>query len=190
MARVAVFCGSKMGARAVYRETAEAMARELARRKVGLVYGGGNVGLMGVMADEMIKAKGEVIGVIPGFMVEHEVAHRGVTRLEVVSTMHERKARLAELADVFLALPGGYGTLDELFEIITWAQLQLHRKPIGLLNVEGYFDPLVAWVERAVAEGFISVRYRGLFEVDTEGARLIETLLCGMVPQGVDTQYV
>src|SRR5215472_18943113 len=131
------------------------MGRLLAGRGYGLVYGGGHVGLMGVIADAVLASGGEVIGVIPESMVARELAHTGVTRLDVVAGMHERKARMAALADAFIALPGGYGTFEELFEVITWAQIGLHRKPIGLLNVAGYFDALKALVDQAITEGFI-----------------------------------
>jgi uncharacterized protein (TIGR00730 family) len=127
------------------------------------VYGGGSIGLMGAVADAVLAAGGEVHGVIPDSLVGQEVAHSGLTRLHVVRSMHERKALMAEMADAFVALPGGYGTLDELFEAITWAQLGIHRKPIGLLDVEGYFASLLAFVDRAVEDGFIRAQYRGLF---------------------------
>jgi uncharacterized protein (TIGR00730 family) len=127
-----------------------------------VVYGGGRVGLMGVLADAALAAGAEVIGVLPKFMTREELSHPGLTRLEVVDSMHQRKARMAALADAFLALPGGFGTLDELFEIVTWAQLGLHDKPVGLLNVRDYFSPLLEWVGRAIAEGFIAEKYRDL----------------------------
>jgi uncharacterized protein (TIGR00730 family) len=143
---------------------------------MGLVYGGGSVGLMGVVADAALAGGGEVIGVIPESLAAKEVAHRGLTRLHVVGSMHERKALMAELADGFVALPGGYGTLDELFEAITWGQLGIHRKPIGLLDVEGYFGPLVALVEGAVGAGFIRPQYRGLFAVSPSVDGLLAAL--------------
>src|ERR1043165_174167 len=143
--RVCVFCGSSPGARPEYRQAAEAMGRLLASRRIGLVYGGGNVGLMGLLADAALSAGGEVIGVIPRHLDAREVAHRGLPDLRVVASMHERKALMADLSDAFIALPGGLGTLEEMFEILTWAQLGLHRKPCGLLNVLGYFDRLLSF---------------------------------------------
>ncbi len=162
MRRVCVFCGSAGGRRPDFHEAARRVGRELAARRIGLVFGGGHVGLMGILADAVLEAGGEAVGVIPQALVERELAHGGLTRTHVVATMHERKALMADLADGFLALPGGFGTLDELFEILTWAQLGLHAKPVGLLNTAGYFDPLLAWLGRAVAEGFLSAEHRGL----------------------------
>lgn len=156
-----------MGTRPVYAEIARAAGRTLAASGLGLVYGGGHVGLMGIVADAALAGGGEVIGVIPRQLVDAELAHQGLTELVVVESMHERKARMAELADAFIALPGGFGTLDELFEILTWAQLGLHGKPCGLLDVDGYFAPLVAWADGAVAAGFVRPRHRGLLMVDT-----------------------
>jgi uncharacterized protein (TIGR00730 family) len=190
MKRVAVFCGSKVGNAPVYRETAVVVARALAARGAGLVYGGGKVGLMGVLADAALAAGTQVIGVIPNFMVSAEIAHPGLTRLDVVTSMHERKARMAELANAFLALPGGYGTLDELFEIVTWAQLGLHDKPIGLLNVNGYFGPLVAWIEHAIQEGFISKKYRKLLIDQSKLEELLDELLHSESDQTTDTRFV
>ncbi len=143
MRRVCVFCGSQTGDHPIYADAARQMGKLLAQRHLGLVYGGGNVGLMGVLADAALQAGGEVIGVIPGGLAERELAHAGLTELHVVPSMHARKVLMAEKADVFVALPGGYGTADELFEILTWRQLGLHAKPIGLLNVAGFFDPPV-----------------------------------------------
>src|SRR5436309_4231437 len=134
----------------------------MALRGIGLVYGGGHIGLMGILADAVLAAGGEAIGVIPQNMIDKELAHGKLTKLHVVSTMHQRKALMADLADGFAALPGGFGTADELFEILTWAQLGLHAKPVGLLNVAGYFDPLLAWVEQGVREGFLRPEHRGL----------------------------
>jgi uncharacterized protein (TIGR00730 family) len=165
MRRLCVFCGSKVGNNPVYAESARALGTALARRGIGLVYGGGHIGLMGTAADAALAAGGEVIGVIPQGMVEQELAHRQLTELRVVRTMHERKALMAELSDAFVALPGGYGTLDETFEILTWAQLGLHAKPVGMWNVAGFFDPLLAWVGQAVRDGFVSERNRGLLRV-------------------------
>jgi uncharacterized protein (TIGR00730 family) len=165
MRRLCVFCGSKVGHNPVYAESARRLGAALAGRGVGLVYGAGHVGLMGVLADAALAAGGEVIGVIPRGLVDRELAHRQLTTLHVVNTMHQRKALMADLSDAFVALPGGYGTLDELFEILTWAQLGLHAKPVGMWNVGGFFDPLLEWVEQAVREGFISPQYHGLLRV-------------------------
>lgn len=182
--RIAVFCGSKLGQSSASRVAAERCGRALAERGVGLVFGGGHIGLMGVVADAAIAAGGETIGVIPQSMVESELAHTGLTRLEVVDTMHQRKARMAELADAFLALPGGYGTLDELFEILTWAQLRLHAKPIGLCNVAGYFDPLLGWVQKALDEGFLAGKHRRLLLTAGDPVELIDLLLAAATACG------
>src|SRR5947207_1854347 len=144
MRRVCVFCGSSTGARRVYADAARTLAATLVRRGLGLVYGGGSIGLMGVLADAVLAAGGEVTGVIPRALATKEIAHRSLPDLRVVETMHERKATMAALADGFVALPGGFGTLEELLEVVTWTQLGLHAKPAGLLNVEGYFEPLAA----------------------------------------------
>src|SRR5688500_12745837 len=140
--RVCVFCGASKGGRTAYAEAAQAFGEALARRKIGLVFGGGSVGLMGVLADAVLAAGGEAIGVIPEALVARELAHGGVTTLHVTTGMHERKAKMAELSDAFVALPGGFGTFEELFEVVTWGQLGFHQKPVGLLDVEGYFGPL------------------------------------------------
>ncbi len=161
MQRVCVFCGSRTGVRPTYVESARAMGRALARKGIGLVYGGGSIGLMGAMADAALAAGGEVVGVIPGALDAREVGHHGLTRLEVVPSMHARKARMAELADAFVALPGGIGTLEELAEILTWAALGMHAKPIGLLDVDGYFDRLLAFLAHAEGEGFLGPEQRG-----------------------------
>lgn len=155
LSRVAVFCGSKLGARPEYAEAAAALGAELAARGIGLVYGGGSVGLMGAIASATLAAGGEVIGVIPRKLLELEVGHSACTELVVVEDMHERKAKMAARADAFIAMPGGYGTLDESFEALTWTQLRYHAKPLGLLNVAGYFDLLIQFLERSVAEGFL-----------------------------------
>ncbi len=165
MSRVCVFCGSKTGKRSLYAQEAARLGRGLAGRGHDLVYGGGATGLMGVVADSILAAGGQAIGVIPRSMATREVAHPKLTRMHVVGTMHERKALMAELSDAFVALPGGYGTFEELLEMITWAQLGIHRKPVGLLNAGGYFDPLVAMFDRAVREGFVRPRYRSLCRV-------------------------
>ncbi|HQR07501.1 MAG TPA: TIGR00730 family Rossman fold protein [Gemmatales bacterium] len=171
--KIALYCGARKGNDPIYVELAHSVARTLAQRGIGIVYGGGNIGLMGVIAEAAIQAGGEIIGVIPGSMVEEELAHHGITRLEIVNTMHQRKARIEELSDAFIALPGGYGTLDELFEIITWRQLKLHHKPIGLLNHQGFYDSLVAFVDHACKEGFVPGKNRELLIVAND----LETLL-------------
>lgn len=174
--RICVYCGARTGRRGGDVETARAMGREIAGRGLGLVFGGGHVGLMGALSDAALAAGGEVVGIIPEQLVTAELAHRGLTRLEVVQSMHERKARMAELADAFIALPGGFGTLDELFEILTWAQLGLHGKPCGLLDVDDFFAPLLAWMDGAVQAGFVPAHHRDMLRVDTDCARLLDRL--------------
>ncbi len=153
--RVCVFCGSSSGIRPSYTSAAKSVGRCLAANGISIVYGGGRTGLMGTLADAAIEAGGEVIGIIPRHLRQREVAHEGLTELRVVGSMHERKAMMAELADAFLALPGGFGTFEEFCEIITWTQLGLHRKPCGILNVDGYYDHLLALFDHAVAEQFL-----------------------------------
>lgn len=161
-----VFCGSNPGVRPGYAETARALGGALVARGLGLVFGGGKVGLMGTIADAVLAAGGQVTGVIPQGLAVREVAHQGLTQLEVVDSMHARKQRMAELSDGFIALPGGLGTFEEFFEVTTWAQLGIHRKPCGLLNVDGYFDPLLAMLDRGVDEGFVKAQHRALVLVD------------------------
>lgn len=179
MSRVCVFCGSKKGKRSLYAEEAARLGRRLAGRGHDLVYGGGATGLMGVVADSILEAGGQAIGVIPRSMATKEVAHPGLTRLHVVGTMHERKALMAELSDAFVALPGGYGTFEELLEMVTWAQLRIHRKPVGLLNAGGYFDPMVEMFNRAVQEGFVRHKYRSLCRVGAGVDELLSKLESG-----------
>jgi len=162
---ICLFCGSNKGTRAVYEQAAVELGRTLAQRDIALVYGGGNVGLMGAAADAALAAGGRVIGVIPGFLREKELAHQGLTELHVTQTMHERKALMEDLSGGFVALPGGFGTYDELFEMLTWGQLSVHSKPIGLLNVDGFFDPLLAMIRHSVAEGFVAEGNLQLFVV-------------------------
>jgi uncharacterized protein (TIGR00730 family) len=176
MKRVCVFCGSSVGARVVYAETAKQLGRLLASKGVGLVYGGGNVGLMGVIADAVLEAGGEVIGVIPRALADREIAHSGLTTLHVVDSMHTRKAMMAELADAFIAMPGGVGTFEEFFEAVTWTQLGLHRKPCGLLNVAGFYTPLEQFIDQAVTERFIRPVHRTAIVVDDNPDRLLERL--------------
>ena len=176
MKRVCVFCGSSVGNKTEYSDFAVALGQLLAAKQIGLVYGGGNVGLMGVIADAAIAAGGEVIGVIPQALKDREIAHTGVRDLRVVDSMHTRKALMADLSDAFIAMPGGVGTFEEFFEAITWTQLGLHRKPCGLLNVGGFYTPLVAFIDQAVSEGFIKPIHRSMIVVDDNPERLVNTL--------------
>jgi uncharacterized protein (TIGR00730 family) len=160
--RICVFCGSSVGERPAHAVAARELGRTLAERGLGVVFGGGKVGLMGVLADAALAAGGEVIGVIPDALVAREIGHTGLTKLHVVRSMHERKTLMADLASAFIAVPGGYGTFEEFFEAVTWAQLGIHQKPCGLLNVDGYYDALLALLERAVADGFIREANRSL----------------------------
>ena len=182
MRRVCVFCGSSVGAHPAYADAAEAMGALLARRRIGLVYGGGHVGLMGVVANAAMAAGGEVIGVIPQALADREIAHAGLTELHVVDSMHTRKAMMAELADAFIAMPGGVGTFEEFFEAVTWTQLGLHRKPCGLLNVNAFYSPLAAFIDQAVSEGFIKPVHRAAIVVDDDPARLLDTLATIKLP--------
>lgn len=181
MKSICVFCGSNAGNQPIYRSEAEKLGRLLAARGIELVYGGGNVGLMGAVADACLEAGGTVVGVIPQALMGKEVAgrpvdHRTLTRLEVVDSMHTRKARMAELAEGFIALPGGFGTFEEFCEILTWSQLGFHAKPMGLLNVNGFYDPLLAMFDRAVADGFLRLQNRAMALADSD----IEGLLAAM----------
>lgn len=185
MKYVCVFCGSSMGVQPAYQQAAQGMGEALARRELGLVYGGGNVGLMGTIADATLAAGGEVIGAIPDFMVAKEIAHTGLTQLHIVSSMHERKTMMAQLSDAFVALPGGYGTLEEFCEVLTWAQLGLHQKPFGLLNVNGYYSPLLKFFDQAVTEEFLRPISRSLVLEASEPENLLD-LLANYQPQNVD----
>ena len=176
MTRLCVFCGSSVGSNPAYADAAVTLGALLARRGIGLVYGGGNVGLMGVIADAALTAGGEVIGVIPKALADREVAHHGVTELRVVDSMHTRKAMMADLSDAFIAMPGGVGTFEEFFEAITWTQLGLHRKACGLLNVAGFYTPLAAFIDQAVSDGFIKPVHRAAIVVDDNPERLLDTL--------------
>ena len=182
MRNTCVFCGSQSGTDLRYRRAATELGGLLAQRGHGLVYGGGHVGLMGIIADAVMQAGGTVTGVIPKPMTERELAHKTVTKLYVVSSMHERKALMASLSDSFIALPGGFGTLEELFEVIAWAQLGIHRKPIGLLNVGGFFDALISFVDYMVVEGFVKSKYRGLFVTAEQPADLLDALQKHQLP--------
>ena len=182
MRRVCVFCGSSEGRDPRYREAAARLGRALVARGLGLVFGGSGVGLMRVLADTVLEESGSVVGVIPRGLVAREVAHRGLPDLRVVGSMHARKALMAELSDSFLALPGGYGTFEELFEAVTWAQLGIHRKPLALLNVAGYFDDLVRFLDHAVREGFVSPINRRLIAVGEEPESTLDLLAAYEAP--------
>jgi uncharacterized protein (TIGR00730 family) len=175
--RICVFCGSSSGSRPGYTAAAESLARHLTAQGIGIVYGGGRTGLMGTLADAALEAGGEVIGIMPDILVEREVAHHGLSDLRVVGSMHERKALMAELSDAFIALPGGFGTFEEFCEVVTWTQLGLHRKPCGILNVESYYDPLLALFDHAMAEGFLKAIHRRIVISDTCVESLVGRLL-------------
>jgi uncharacterized protein (TIGR00730 family) len=176
MRRVCVFCGSGAGVRPEYAAAARAVGREVARRGWGLVYGGGRIGLMGILADAALADGAEVDGVLPRHLAAREVGHTGLTQLHLVDSMHERKAKMAELADGFLSLPGGLGTLEEMSETLTWAQLGLHAKPCALLDVGGYFRPLIAFFDHAGAEGFLRPEHRRLLLVGDDAARVLDAM--------------
>lgn len=171
-----VYCGSAMGSSEVYAEAARALGRELVRRDIGLVYGGGNVGLMGAVADAVMQAGGRATGIIPQALMQREVGHHGLTALHVVKDMHERKAMMADLSDGFIALPGGFGTLEELFEATTWAQLGLHEKPIGLLNVNGFYDGLTGFASHLVQQGFVRPDHASLLMHAPDASTLLDNL--------------
>ena len=174
--RLCVFCGSKTGDKEIYAASACRLGHAMAQRGIGLVYGGGHIGLMGILAEAVLGAGGEAIGVIPQNMIDKELAHTKLTKLHVVGTMHQRKALMADLANGFAALPGGFGTADELFEILTWAQLHYHEKPVGLLNVDGFFDSLLAWLDQAVLDGFVKPKHRRLLIEAKEPETLLDRL--------------
>ncbi len=189
MQRVCVFCGSSPGARPAYAEATAEVARLLAGEGIGVVYGGGHVGLMGVLADTAMAAGGEVIGVMPQALVDREIGHTEISELRVVGSMHERKALMADLSDAFIALPGGAGTLEELFEVYTWAQLGLHDKPCGLLDVEDYFSGLVGFLDHAVDERFLRKEHRAMLIVEREPRALIERL-AEFEPRAVTPKWI
>jgi uncharacterized protein (TIGR00730 family) len=180
--RVCVFCGSSLGVQPVFAQAADDLGQLLAQRGIELVYGGGNVGLMGRIADACLAHGGRAMGVIPRNLVEKEIAHGALTKLHVVDSMHERKALMADLADAFIALPGGFGTWEEFCEVLTWSQLGLHRKACALLNIGGYYDPLLAMADRAVDQGFLRDVHRELLIADTDPARLLDRLADYKVP--------
>ena len=174
--RICVFCGSNSGTDPAYRDAAVGMGLLLAERGIELVYGGGNIGLMGVLADAVLEAHGRVIGVIPESLMAKEVGHASLTELHIVKSMHERKALMADLSDGFIAMPGGFGTFEEFCEVVTWSQLGIHAKPCGLLNVNGYYDPVLALFDRAVREGFLREENRRLVLEDRDPMRLLEKM--------------
>lgn len=186
MKTICVYCGSSDKIPAVYLEAASQMGAAIARSGLELWYGAGSTGLMGAVADGALQAGGQVVGVLPQMFYTPQLAHTRLTRLEIVPDMHQRKQRLAEQAEAFIALPGGYGTFEELFEILTWAQIGLHTKPVGLLNTNRYFDPLVEMVEHARREGFIYAEHRGLFSVQPEPEALLEVLAAYQPPAGLE----
>jgi uncharacterized protein (TIGR00730 family) len=173
MERVCVFTGSRSGARGEYADAARALGHELVKRDSGLVYGGGNVGLMTVIADTVLELGGHVTGVIPSALVSKEVAHLGLSDLRIVESMHERKALMADLSDGFIAMPGGIGTMEEFFEVLSWAQLGIHNKPCGLLNVGGYYDHLIQFMDHALAQDFLKAKHRALLIVEDEPSTLL-----------------
>jgi uncharacterized protein (TIGR00730 family) len=174
MKRICVYCGSSPGRLPAYREAADRLGRVLAERRIGLVYGGASVGVMGAVADAVLEEGGEAIGVIPRSLATKEVAHHGLDELIVVDSMHQRKAKMAELSDGFVALPGGWGTIEEIFEMLTWAQLGFHEKPCGLLNVAAYFDPLFTFLERAIEQRFVKEDHRPMMMMDSNPAALLD----------------
>ncbi|MGN6650838.1 TIGR00730 family Rossman fold protein, partial [Trinickia sp.] len=176
MKSVCVYCGSSMGAKPEYARAAQAFGRALVDAGCSLVYGGGRVGLMGVIADEVLAAGGRVVGVIPELLVDKEVGHKGLTELHVVPDMHHRKRMMADLSDAFVALPGGAGTLEELFEVFTWAQLGYHKKAIGLYDIGGYYAPLTAMLEHTVREGFMQKAYLDMLQIDADARSLLGKL--------------
>lgn len=180
--RICVFCGSSMGRNGAYRAAAEALGAEMARRGIGLVYGGASVGLMGAIADAVLARGGEAIGVLPEALTDLEIAHDGLSELRIVASMHERKAQMADLSDAFIALPGGIGTLEEAFEVWTWSQLSIHAKPIGLLNAAGYFDRLEAFLDHMVAEEFVKPVHREIMLTEDDPAALIDALKAAEIP--------
>ena len=185
MRTLCVYCGAAAGVRPAYGEAAEALAGALAERAMGLVYGGGSVGIMGILADAALARGVSVTGVIPRHLHDLEVGHNGLTAMHIVGTMHERKALLAELSDGFLTLPGGLGSMEELFEAYTWGQLGLHPKPVGLLNVAGYYDPLLAFLDHTVAEGFVRPLHRGFLRSGAEVSPLLDAMATWVAPPGV-----
>ncbi len=188
MKYICVYCGSNPGKRPEYLEAAKALGTALAGQGIGLVYGGAKIGIMGCIADTVLEQGGEAIGVMPQSLVDREVAHPNLTRLEVVSSMHERKARMAKLSDGFIALPGGIGTLEEIFEVLTWAQLGFHRKPCGLLNIQGYYDHLTTFLDHVTKEGFVRDVHRAMLQTQSDPQAMLQAFKAYQPPQ-VTTKY-
>jgi uncharacterized protein (TIGR00730 family) len=182
MKRICVFCGSRFGNNSVYRAAATDLGKLLAEKELALVYGGGNVGLMGEIANSVLAHGGKATGVIPQFLVEKELVHEKLSEVRIVQSMHERKALMAELADGFIAMPGGFGTLEETVEVLTWAQLGLHRKPIGLLNIEGYFNALYEFFEHMVKENFLHTEYKEMILIKDNAAEMMDSLVSFRLP--------
>ncbi|MEM8772978.1 MAG: TIGR00730 family Rossman fold protein [Pseudomonadota bacterium] len=180
--KICVFCGSSAGASDIYLNAAKALGREMASRGIGLVYGGASVGLMGAVANAVLDQRGDVIGVIPEALADLEIAYEGLTELRIVDSMHSRKKQMADLADAFIALPGGIGTLEETFEVLTWSQLGFHTKPVGLLNAGGFYDQLEQFLDHVVDKGFLKPIHRAILSSDTEPGRLIDKLAAAELP--------
>ena len=176
MKTLCVYCGSRPGKSEKYADAAKQLAQEMVKNDIALVYGGGDIGMMGIIADEVLRLGGDVTGVIPTGLLEMEVAHQGLTRMHIVKDMHERKAMMMNLSDGFIALPGGLGTLEELFEVLTWSQLRYHSKPVGLLNASGFYDGLLAFLQYQVDTGFVSEKHKQMLMVDTDPALLVARL--------------
>jgi len=186
--RLCVFCGSSSGARPLYAEAAAQLGRELAKSKIAVVFGGGRVGLMGILADSVLSAGGQAIGVMPRALVEKEIAHTSLTELHVVESMHQRKALMADLADAFLLLPGGFGSWEEFFEVVTWLQLGIHSKPCAVLNVAGYYDMLLSLTSHALKEGFLRSAHKEMLIVEEDPVRLLGRLEVALIPS--ETKWV
>jgi uncharacterized protein (TIGR00730 family) len=182
MKRICVYCGSSPGRLIDYRDAAQALGHELAARDLGLVYGGASIGVMGAVADAVLEKGGQVFGVIPHALATREVAHNGLDELFVVDSMHERKAKMAELSDGFIALPGGWGTIEEIFEMLTWAQLGFHKKPCGLLNISGYYDHLFTFLEHAIDERFVHEEFRPMIMMEQSAGNLLDRYQCYQAP--------
>lgn len=182
MKRIGVFCGSAVGLGDGYSQAAEMLAETLAARNITLLYGGAKVGLMGVLADTMLQLGAEVIGIMPEFLVDSELAHPKISQLHIVKSMHERKALLSEMADAFIMMPGGFGSLDEFFEMTTWTQLGLHKKACGILNVNGYFDALIQFMDVMLEQGFVRVPHRQMIQVDSSPVLLVDNLMKHVIP--------
>ncbi|MFC5474845.1 TIGR00730 family Rossman fold protein [Paraherbaspirillum soli] len=193
MKSLCIYCGSSPGASPVYAQAARALAQAMVDDNIALVYGGGNVGLMGIIADEVLRLGGQVTGVIPQALLEKELGHAGLTRLHIVKDMHERKAMMADLSDGFIAMPGGIGTLEELFEVFTWAQLGFHQKPIGLLNVDGFYDGLIQFIQHMVSQRFLKDEQAGLLMHEPQAEELLQrfrSFVPSQVPKWLDRDTI